>query len=103
MPGGAGFWWTCRDPTADVEAVGVRRQAGRDADGRRAVDRVGWDVGAGRAAVAEAGAVASGWAQPPSRPTDAVGDLVRVAHRHRLAALAAGAGLRLGRNLLAAA
>jgi hypothetical protein len=38
-----------------------------------------------------------------ARTTDALGALVRVAHPHRLAALAAGAGLRLGRNLLAAA
>ena len=42
-----------------TNAVGIRRQAGRGADGCCAVDRVGRVVGAGRAAVAEGGAAFS--------------------------------------------
>src|SRR5207244_8227310 len=39
-----------------TNAVGIRRQAGRGADGCCAVDRVGWAVGAVRAVAAGGGA-----------------------------------------------
>ena len=86
-----------------TNGVGIRRQGGRGADGCCAVDRLGRVVGADRAAAAEEGAVASGWAQPPSGSADAVGDPVCAPHRDRLEAPSGGAWVRLGRHLLAAA
>src|SRR5205823_2047491 len=44
-----------------ANAVGIRRQAGRGADGRRAVDRLGRVVGAGRAAATGEGATPPLW------------------------------------------
>src|SRR6266511_2541400 len=87
-----------------ANAVGIRRQAERGADGRRAVDRVRRAVGAGRAAVAGEGA-----ALPLSRPEatagpgGAAGDLVRVAHGDLVDAPAGRAWFRLRGDLLAAA
>src|SRR5207302_4860051 len=64
-----------------TNAVGIRRQAGRGADGRRAVDRFGRVVGTGRAAVAGAGAALSlSGSQAAAGSAGAAGDFVRVAH-----------------------
>src|SRR5215216_5779642 len=86
-----------------TNAVGIRRQAERGADGRPAVDRLGRAVGAGRAAVAGEGA-----ALPLSRPEavagpgGAAGDLVRAAYGDLVDAPASRAWVRFRRHLLAA-
>jgi transposase-like protein len=71
-------------------AVGIRRQGERGADGYRTVGCVGWFVGADRAAVAEGGAsLPLSRSQAAARPGRVAGDLVRAAHGDRLAASAA--------------
>jgi hypothetical protein len=84
-------------------AVGICPQARRGADGRCAVDRVRRAVGAGRAAAAEEGAALSlSGPQTAAGSASVAGDLVRAAHRDRLAARAGRTRIRLGRDLLAA-
>src|SRR5947209_2299880 len=64
-----------------TNAVGIRRQAGRGADGCCAVDRFGRVVGVGRAAVAGEGAALSlSGSQAAAGSAGAAGDFVRVAH-----------------------
>src|SRR5204863_1317272 len=74
-----------------------------DGYGRGAVDGVGWVVGGDRAVVAAAGAALplSG-SQALARPRGLAGHPVCAAQRCRLGALAAGAWLRLGLDVLAA-
>src|SRR6266545_3653965 len=87
-----------------TNAVGIRRQAGRGADGCCAVDRVGRVVGADRAAAAEAEAPpALSGPEALAGPAGAAGDSVRAAHGDRLAASAARARLRFRLDLLPAA
>src|SRR5262245_61634022 len=79
-----------------TNAVGIRRQAGRGADGCRTVDRFRRAVGVVRAAVAEEGAALSvSRSEAAGRPAGVAGDLVCAAHRGRVAASAARARLRL--------
>src|SRR4029077_1009460 len=86
-----------------AKAVGTCRQAGRGADGRCAVDRLGRVVGVGRAAAAEGGATGSlSGSEAVAGSAGAAGDLVRAAHGDLVAASAARARLRLRRDLLAA-
>src|SRR6266851_3469562 len=85
-----------------TNAVCVRRQAERGADGRRAVDRLGRAVGAGRAAVAgEGAALPLSGPEATAGPGGAAGDLVRVAHRDLVDAPAGRAWLWLRGDLLA--
>src|ERR1051325_11790902 len=85
-----------------TNGVGIRRQAGRGADGCRAVDRLRRVVGAVRAALAEEGAALSvSGPQAFRRPAGVAGDPVCAAHRDRLAASAARARPRLGRDVVA--
>jgi hypothetical protein len=85
-----------------AKAVGIRRQAGRGADGRRAVDRFRRAVGVDRAAVAEEeAALPLPGSQASARSASAAGNPLRLAHGRRLAASARRARLRLGRDVLA--
>lgn len=85
-----------------TKAVGIRRQAERGADGRRAVDRLGRALGVGRAVAAGQGAALSlSRSQAPARPRSAAGDPVRTAHGDLVDAPAGRARLRLGGDLLA--
>src|SRR6266699_628430 len=85
-----------------THAVVIRRQAGRGADGCRAVDRLG-GMGAGRSVAAEeAAALPLSGAQAVAGSGGSAGDPVRAAHGDRLAASAAGARLRLWLDLLPA-
>src|SRR5438128_12258773 len=87
-----------------TNAVGICRQAGRGADGCRAVDRVGRVVGVGRAAAAGEGAALSlSGSEAAAGSGGAAGDPVRVADGDLVDAPAGRARLRLGRDLLAAA
>ena len=86
-----------------TNAVGICRQAGRGVDGCCAVDRFGRVVGACGAVVAEdAAAFSLSGPEAAARSRGVAGDLVRAAYRDRLAASAAGAGLREWRDLLPA-
>src|SRR6266540_275598 len=79
-------------------------KAERGADGRRAVDRLGRVVGAGRAAVAGEGAALSlSGSEAAAGPGGAAGDLVRVAHGDLVDASAGRAWFWLRGDLLAAA
>ena len=85
-----------------TNAVGICRQAG-GSDGCCAVDRLGRVVEAGRAVVAEdAAALSLSRPEAVARSGGVAGNLVRAAHGHRLAASAAGAGLRERCDLLPA-
>jgi hypothetical protein len=85
-----------------TNAVGIRRRAGRGADGCCAVI-VSDECGVVRAAATEEVAAVSPFgSQTAGRPAGVAGHLVRAAHRHRLAASAARARVRFGRDVLAA-
>jgi len=79
-----------------------RMEGGR---GRGSVDRVGWVVGAGRAAASSAAGAALSLPGPQAGVGSggAVRDPVCAAHGDRVAPPAPGAGLRRGRDLLEAA
>jgi hypothetical protein len=85
-----------------ANAVGIRRQAERGADGRRAVDRLGRVVGAGRAVAAgEGAALPLSRSEAAAGSAGAAGDPVCAAHRDLVDASAGRAWFRLGRDLLA--
>ena len=93
---GPGFWW--RSPSASVVKLGG------GVGGRLAVGCVGGAVGARGAVASQAGAaVPSSGSETSSGSAGAVGDLVCVAHRGRLAGFAVGARVRVRRHVLAAA
>jgi Transposase DDE domain len=86
-----------------TKAVGIRRQGGRGADGRCAVDRLGRVVGAGRAVAAESrAAFPLPGSEAAAGSAGAAGDLVRAAHRDRVDAVTGRARFWLWCHVLAA-
>jgi hypothetical protein len=81
----------------------VVRWSGRGKEGVASVDRLGRTVVAHRAVAAAAGPEAGGGPATHSGPEGAVRDPVCPAHRHPVGVSAAGVGLRVGDDLLAAA
>src|SRR5450830_155827 len=87
--------------TANLSAIG--RRGWREAGGRATMDRVRRALEADRAAAAHSSApLPLPGPQASARSPGAVRHPLHPAHRHRLAASAAAAGLRLGHHLLAA-
>src|SRR5665647_2887843 len=87
--------------TANLSAIG--RRGWRDAGGRATMDRVRRALEADRAAAAHPSApLPLPGPQASARSPGALRHPLHPAHRHRLAASAAAAGLRLGHHLLAA-
>lgn len=87
----------------DQVTIGLSaRWLGRGATSVAAVDRVGRTVVARRAVAARAGDEAGGGPAAGAGPAGVVRDPVRAPYGHPVGVPAAGAGLRLGHDLLAA-